>query len=357
MGVHRLENHIMPYAWGDREFIPDLLGKKPGKPNAELWMGMHPLGPSRIVEKNKLVPLDKYLDQKLPFLFKVLCAGEPLSLQAHPSKKQAIAGFQRENKLGLALDDPKRSYKDNSDKPEVAVAVTPFVALVGFRSPENIARIIDIPVMSGILQDLKLKGLKAFFKALMTSKDSKKIIKEVTDYAMTQDDPLFSWILKLAHKYPEDIGILAPAYMNLVYLQPGDGLFLPAGVIHGYLDGVIMELLANSDNVIRAGLTPKYMDLPELLKIMDFSEYKVKIIDPVESDGVEVYQSPTPFELSHIAGEVKIKATTEIIICLDSCGEIIADKIYPFEKGMSYLITDCTYEIKGTPDVYRASVK
>ncbi|MCB2148000.1 MAG: mannose-6-phosphate isomerase, class I, partial [Deltaproteobacteria bacterium] len=309
MHIYRLENVVQPYEWGSRTAIADLLGQpSPApEPQAELWMGTHPKGPSMVVAGDRKFPLQQLIDRHpvgilgrdvsmrygtaLPYLFKVLAAARPLSIQAHPGKRQAVEGFSRENREGKAMDAPDRNYRDDNHKPEIICALTPFWGLNGFRPA---AAVVDLlaPVCPTALrdafQDLKRrqgKGVRNFFEAMMrlTTEKRKVAAREVLNKAGPLADTSLpcQWMVKLASAYPGDMGVLSPALLNLICLEPGQAMFLPAGQLHAYLDGVGIELMANSDNVLRGGLTPKHVDVPELLSVFRFEETPIKILEPV----------------------------------------------------------------------------
>jgi mannose-6-phosphate isomerase len=294
MPIYRLENVVQPYAWGSTTAIADLLGQpSPApEPQAELWMGTHSQGPSMVIADGGRIPLQQLIEQQphdilgpdivlrfgkaLPYLFKVLAAARPLSIQAHPSKDQAEAGFSREDREGKPLDAPDRSYRDDNHKPEIICALTPFWGLNGFGRPSDAAELLA-PVCPKALEDgfqrltsPQGQGLREFFTAMLTlSADqrqtaARQVVKKATPRA--EASPVYRWMVDLALAYPADMGILSPALLNLICLAPGQAMYLPAGQLHAYLDGVGIELMANSDNVLRGGLTPKHVDVPELLK-------------------------------------------------------------------------------------------
>lgn len=316
MNIYRLENVIQAYAWGSKTAIADLLGQPNPlmHPQAELWMGTHPKGPSMVIAQESKILLQELINQHvvdilgldvamryghvLPYLFKVLAVAQPLSIQAHPSKSMAIDGFSRENRQGKSLDAPDRNYRDDNHKPEIICALTPFWGVNGFRAASEAAELLapvcphDLNDALMVLKKNQRQGLRKFFEAMLTLPAVKQqgVAREVFDKAKPLADasPVYQWIVDLASAYPSDIGILSPALMNLICLEPGQAMFLPAGQIHAYLNGVGIELMANSDNVLRGGLTPKHVDVPELLNVVRFEETSIDIlvprpIGPVES--------------------------------------------------------------------------
>ena len=304
-----LKNCIQEYAWGSRTAIPGLLGQTvpADRPQAELWMGAHPKAPSQVLADGAWRSLPKVIQEspeetlgqevaarfsnKLPFLFKVLAAAKPLSIQAHPNKEQAEQGFARENEIGIPFDAPQRNYRDDNHKPEIICALTPFWALNGFRKIEVTLRLLEearIPSLAEIVSFLRnhpnRDGLKKFFNHLMTTDSGKQrtIVEQAVNSAekRTHEEPVWTWMIKLDEEYPGDMGVLSPLFLNLVRLEPLQAMYLPAGVLHAYLEGVGIELMANSDNVLRGGLTPKHIDVQELLAVLNFTDGDLNILGP-----------------------------------------------------------------------------
>ena len=319
--IKLLKNTVQNYAWGSLTAIPELLGERNRslEPRAELWMGAHPKASSFVNYNGQWLPLTELIARypreilgndvalafgnKLPYLFKVLAAAKPLSIQAHPSLNQAKEGFARETDLGIDLDAPNRNYKDDNHKPECICALSPFWAMSGFRNIPDILAMLGKNCPVGLAAELELlkkhpdsEGLKRFFTNLMTmdSQRQKRVVEEAVRNAhrYSEEDSAFHWMTRLSNEYPSDIGILAPLLLNLIELKPGEALFLPAGELHAYLEGVGLELMANSDNVLRGGLTPKHIDVPELLKVLSFKPRPVNILEAVKKNKNErVYAS------------------------------------------------------------------
>lgn len=290
-----------------------------GKPVAELWMGAHPKAPSRIVLGGGEQALDLYLDSHpealgpaaqvydgLPFLMKVLAAAKPLSIQAHPNAAQAREGFDRENALEIPLDAPSRNYKDPRHKPELICALTPFTALCGFRPyPQIIAGLrhcgLDqvLPEAQDFIQSASRTAWQSCFQAILAM-DASAAVRVVENARGTQEQRLgpgmqdaLRWVGKLAELYPGDAGALAPLYLNLVELQPQEALYLDAGIPHAYLNGVGIEVMANSDNVLRGGLTPKYINREELIRVLDFEPLDLMVQKAVpDKTGVGWFHTP-----------------------------------------------------------------
>lgn len=382
MAVYRLKNRIQHYPWGSKELLPRLMGieNPDGKPYAELWMGAHPKAPSRIEsdgDERSLIDLidedpARYLGEKtaadfgaLPFLFKLLAAGEPLSIQAHPTKAQAEEGFARENRTGPAVDAPDRNYRDDNHKPEIMVALTPFWALRGFRPWEEIEKLAGELGAVEYLRLVEESGgdLKRFFASLMEHPDPAACSAEIVAAAAEKSGDLYRWIEKLNDYYPGDIGTAAPLYLNLVQLQPGEALFLAAGELHAYLEGLGVELMANSDNVLRGGLTVKHVDIPELLRTLSFSGAKPEIIRGEASGPVLRYASPAPefslFRIGLAKGEEYRGESDErplILVCTE--GNPLVEGEFRLKPGESLFISahNGAYSIEGPGTIFAATV-
>ncbi|MBN1672128.1 MAG: mannose-6-phosphate isomerase, class I [Kiritimatiellae bacterium] len=394
----RLRNPVQDYAWGSTAAIPALLGEpNPGrKPQAELWMGTHPKGPSDVLWDGAWMPLADLIARqpdailgpavaarfggKLPFLFKVLAAAQPLSIQAHPNREQAEAGYARENELGIPLDAPRRNYRDPNHKPETICALTPFWALRGFRVLREILAYFNrlgtkafADEVHALGNTLKPAGLRRFFEAIMTAERERQqlAVAQAAKNAeiMREKDPVFDWVVKLNEQYPGDIGVLFPALLNLVCLQPGEAMFLPAGELHAYLDGVGMELMANSDNVLRGGLTPKHMDVPELLKTLSFASGRVDILTPeTRPNGERLYpRRAAEFALSAVRPEPGTPClspadrSVEIMIGIEGTGRITEEPgggSVQMGQGVSVLIPAAVprYRLEGAGLFYKAGV-
>jgi mannose-6-phosphate isomerase len=278
-------NEPRDYAWGIRNGISDLFGHKGSqRPEAELWLGAHPGSPSRIVGARSPANLAEWeaaTDEQLPYLLKVLAAGSPLSLQAHPTREQAVAGFAREDAMGIPRDAPDRNYKDPSAKPELIVAVRDgFEALCGFRERESALQ--DVAALADSASDgasyrhwarllQEADGVRASFEWLMSGDPEVKDLVSRLPAAASHRPSRFRHVLRLCEQYPGDPGTAVALLLNHVTLRPGECLWLPAGNVHAYLRGIGVELMGPSDNVLRGGLTAKHVDLPELLRILDFT--------------------------------------------------------------------------------------
>lgn len=396
--IAELKNTVQNYAWGSLTAIADLLGvsNPTDIPQAELWMGAHPKAPSEVQFNGRWMSLidliDKYpedilgktvaqkFNNTLPYLFKVLAAARPLSIQAHPNSVQAKEGFHRENSLGIPLNAPHRNYRDDNHKPECICALTPFWALCGFRKISTIISNFKANCPKGLkyeLTALKMnqtsEGLKHFFSILLTlSADRRQsIIAEALSNVRQRagEDATYKWIMKLSNAYPHDTGILSPLLLNLICLEPGQVIFLGPGQLHAYLDGVGIELMANSDNVLRGGLTDKHVDVSELLKVLHFDAHEVTFLEPVKINKHErVYSCPAEeFILSIITlneNESYFRAngrSVEILLCTAGRAELMnmdSNKILALKRGMSVIIPAAVkdYNIKGQATFYKAAV-
>ncbi len=310
-----ITNTPRDYAWGSDGAISALLDSTPtGRPEAELWLGAHPGSPAVVVGDAAGKTLIDVVEQPLPFLMKVLAAKSALSLQAHPTLEQAAEGFAREEAAGVPIDAPERNYKDRLHKPEILYALSDeFHALCGFRSAaavhESIGQLIEVDAASsrparGPLQRWldRMGGDESIphvFEWLITHGEGvDELVGRVTELAaeaVFDGVPEFETVRDLARWYPGDPGIVLSLMLNRVTLRRGEVLWLPAGNIHAYLTGVGVELMASSDNVLRGGLSPKHVDLPELLKVLDFRPIPAPYLAPERvSPGVEVFAPGVP---------------------------------------------------------------
>lgn len=326
--LYQLENRIQSYAWGSVDGISTYTGipNPDGKPMAELWMGAHPALPSVAIHAERRMSLDRLIASRpeeclgtdamrrfggeLPFLFKVLSAAGPLSLQVHPTREQARIGFDRESAEGIPLADPKRNYQDPNPKREILMALSPFTAMCGFREVTESLRLlasVSCPALDRCLGLLSgsgvVPGYVRFYRTLLElDDDARRIIianaidesrARVRGLPASRDRVAYELLLSLAETYPADIGILSPLYLNVVDLSPGEALHIPSGIIHSYVRGTGLELMTNSDNTLRCGLTPKHRNVPELYSILEDAPFAPDIIVP---DGeATVYRYPSRF--------------------------------------------------------------
>ena len=323
--MEKLVGVVQPYAWGSPTVIPEMLGVEPtGDPQAELWFGAHPLAPSIAAGE----PLDKIVDRdpetvvgaasvaafgpRLPFLLKIIAADRPLSLQAHPSRQQAEEGWAREEAAGVPRDAPHRTYRDGWPKPEVLCALRETEALCGFRHPgETYALFGQLGVgrqVMALLEPLADESVPpmerlcvVFGRLLRLEAADRPLVDEVLAAAagLVDADPEVQAFARTATEigsfYPGDPGVLAALLMNRITLRPNEALYLPAGNLHAYLSGGGVEIMANSDNVMRGGLTPKHIDVTELLRVVDFTPGFGGLLEPhEEAPGVFHYAVPAP---------------------------------------------------------------
>jgi mannose-6-phosphate isomerase len=346
LGVLTLHGVVQHYDWGGHNFIPELLGvsNKTRKPFAELWIGAHVKAASLVELPGAQVPLDKLIAEqprgilgpaanahfggRLPYLFKILDVRQMLSIQAHPTLVQARKGFARENAEGVSLEASNRNYRDDNHKPEIGLALTDFWMLHGFRPLEQIAEtFLQIPEMgslmasfpqrlAGIGQDHEARRglLRELYGNLMTMPQGEvdsllnRLLSRLQAKPLSDKDSADFWAVRAAENFPlpgghRDRGIFSIYLLNLLHLRPGQGTFQPAGVLHAYLEGVNVELMANSDNVLRGGLTTKHVDVPELLSILSFEGDTPDILEgSVVSAHERTYRTPADeFELSRIS--------------------------------------------------------
>jgi mannose-6-phosphate isomerase len=355
--IDLLDCSVMPYAWGSRTAIADLMGKPSpsSQPEAELWMGAHPMAPSRLSRNGQKSDLGAVIaasatrelgaeveatyGPRLPFLMKLLAAAQPLSLQAHPNAEQAKLGFADEDRRGIPRDAKNRSYKDASHKPELLCALVPVEALCGFRRVGDTLRLFDDlavrelePLLAPLRNAPGREGLAALFGALMTMRhDEGARVVAATVAAcrkkLAAGAPAFrrevEWATKLAELYPGDVGVVSALLSNLVQLEPDEALYLGAGNLHAYLSGFGVEVMASSDNVLRGGLTTKHVDVPELMRVLDFADGPATPVRARALDAHErVWDTPArEFRLSAIelngADDVVTRAVRgpEIVVC------------------------------------------
>ncbi|MFJ9646547.1 mannose-6-phosphate isomerase, class I [Streptomyces sp. NPDC101206] len=383
--MDRLTNTIRPYAWGSTTAIPGLLGTEPtGEPQAELWMGAHPGAPSRLdrgagettladviaadPERELGAAAVAKFGPRLPFLFKVLAAGAPLSLQVHPDPEQARAGYAEEERRGIPVDAAHRNYKDPNHKPEMLCALTPFEGLCGFRPPLEAARLLaglEVDSLKPYVDLLRAHPEEAALREMLTAvltADRAEMAHSVAEAAAAAErlGGPYTPYATLVHHHPGDPGVIAAMLLNHVRLQPGEAMFLGAGVPHAYLDGLGVELLANSDNVLRAGLTPKHVDVPELLRIVRFEPGDPAVLRP-EGNGEEVYETPidefrlSRFVLAPGAAPRPLPAgAPQILLC--TAGRPKAGELGLVPGESVFVPAGERTELAGAGTVYRATV-
>ncbi|MFQ1050220.1 mannose-6-phosphate isomerase, class I [Avibacterium paragallinarum] len=391
--LYPLNGQLQHYVWGGHQFLPEFLGI-PAEQNqyyAEWWLGDHNSAPSIIEENGTSEPLNAFLAKNptalgdasrtqfgdnLPYLLKILDVKLPLSIQLHPTKAQAEAGFAKENALGIALDDPKRTYKDDNHKPEMMVALSDFWLLHGFKPKQAIIETLSArPSLAPLAEKLKQQPLADFYATIMQADQTELanwlnpiIQANQSAYAQNQlslENPDY-WVLYTieAMKIPTeklDAGLICFYLFNIVHLKKGEGIFQDAGIPHAYLRGQNIELMACSDNVIRGGLTPKHVDIAELLKVIDCREVVPQIIPvaPLEQ-AIFTYSTPAKdFALTQITYE---KAQTHQLhsesaeILLVMSGEIKIREnhtaLYLTQGQSAFISAGSQYEIKGMAQGY-----
>jgi mannose-6-phosphate isomerase len=374
--VDLLECTVMPYAWGSKTAIASLTGRPPSvRPEAEMWMGAHPIAPSLVERSGVWTPLDAVIARdpereigpaalsafgpRLPFLLKVLAAAQPLSLQAHPTLERARRGFDDEEGRGIPKGAPHRNYKDPYHKPELLCALGPFVALSGFRSPGEIGAILDAFDASEL--DVRTRGIAAAFQALLRSPDRARIVEKVCR-AAAAPGPFAeerALTLRLAQLYPGDVGIVSALFLKLVRLARDEALYIGAGNLHAYVEGTGVEIMASSDNVLRGGLTPKHVDVEELLAVLDFDAPETRVLVPdAIGDSEHVYNTlACEFRLSRIDLQGKLRRNVdgpEILLVVEGAAQ--ADDVV-LAKGRAAFVPAATgsYTLAGEGIVFRAT--
>jgi len=424
--LFKLENLIQHYPWGSAALIPELLGiqNKPGTPYAEMWMGSHPRGPSKLViseENEKRMDLKSAVEESpsdflgpeadrfsegLPFLFKVLAAAQPLSIQAHPSRRQAQEGFDREEAAGIPIDASERNYRDKNHKPEIICALTPFTALCGFRSAAEIdawysyiGSSLEDNLFKSIYEEKiapadapgtidEAEWLKVFFENIMNlaEKDQTELIELLYTWATSASRQQASTqqstkeeastqqkaaklVVTFYEQHGVNVGVHAPLYLNVVKLSPGDALYQPAGVLHAYVAGMGVELMANSDNVLRGGLTQKHVDVPELLRVISFEPRPADILRGEKNES-HLRRYPVPideFELLQIEAEETTsqrrqeRTSLEIGICTKGDFEIFSESgnsSLHIVRGESFIAPygAGNYTFSGRGELYLATI-
>jgi len=412
IGILKLNGAVQHYDWGGLDFIPGLLGtpNNEREPFAELWIGAHPKAPATADVAGSAIPLNDLIakdpegilgpmasarfDKRLPYLFKVLDVARMLSIQVHPTKEQARDGFARENAAGIGLQAAERNYKDENHKPEAAVALSEFWMLHGFRPLDQIAGTLEgVPELSSIMPDFRewlaragdaaqaRRGLlRGLYRTVMTMPQERAdillstlVARLAASASADKSDPDY-WVVRAVETFPPvdghfDRGIFSIYLLNLVHLRPGQGTFQPAGLLHAYLEGVNVELMANSDNVLRGGLTSKHVDVPELLRIVSFDDGIPHVLDGEPAGGSEqVYRTASDeFEVSRIdltaGGRYLGRAAygPDSIIVLDGAATITArGRSLPLTRGAIAFApfgTEYALDATGTPaTMFKASV-
>ncbi|MDW6002148.1 mannose-6-phosphate isomerase, class I [Vibrio mangrovi] len=386
-----MQNVIQNYAWGSTQSINHLFNipNPEHQPQAEIWMGAHPGGCSQIISGNQQHSLAGFIQSHLslclseqirqaygalPFLFKVLAAEKALSIQVHPCKQDAEIGFAQENQQQIPLDAPQRNYKDPNHKPELVYALTPYHALNGFRPLEEIIQTLTemniLPIESLVNQlraDRSESGFQSFFVHLLSLSGEQKslAIQALLAYAAQyqEENRLARLILELAQDYPEDIGLFSAILLHYVVLQPGEAMYLDARTPHAYLKGTGLEVMASSDNVLRAGLTPKHIDVQELAKCTSFAPKpkETLLVSPKKEGEIRHYPVPVSdfkFSIYPMPADITLTTTSaEIIFAIDDVVHLHHENgmTLSLQKGQSAFVpaSACAYTLSSSGRVAR----
>lgn len=344
--ILRIENSARDYDWGSKTLIADYFGlPETGQPMAEIWFGTHPGSPAMVSNEaaNLSAPrvsLESAVGHQLSFLLKILAADSPLSIQAHPSTAQALAGFARENAAGIGLGASNRNYKDDRSKPELIVALTDFRALCGFKPKREIDALLADFESITTLSEAFLATAKHWRVLLNEPNGLKDLLVDILARrgnfggftselaSLAEFEAHYELAAELNTRYPGDPGVMISLLMNHFWLEPGEALFLPAGNIHAYLSGLGVEVMAASDNVLRGGLTTKHIDIDELIDVVDFAAKQVEVLRakelsagllsyPTAADDFQLYRAEVSG--ATVLAELKLPAET-IVLC--TAGEV-----------------------------------
>jgi len=386
-----LDNDVRAYAWGSTEFIQTMLGREiTGEPAAELWIGTHPTAPSQVATSGRslaeVIATDpegllgrdvvRRFGPDLPFLLKVLAAAEPLSIQAHPTLEQAAAGYAAENERCVPLGASHRNYPDPNHKPELICALTTFKALCGFRPVEETAEFFRALVAHGAVslaplidRLLATDGLRDVVTSMlcMPTGDHADLHENLLPAAARLADEGERWcdeaalVGRLAALYPNDSVVLVSLLMNYVVLEPGEAIFLSAGRIHAYIEGAGVEIMASSDNVLRSGLTPKNVDVVELLRILDFSTESTVRLRPVGTGGRKDYPVPiqdfflTSWQLQDSSADLADDGAS-VLLCTDGTVLVTSeqDELVLQRGAAAFVPASTRLTISGTGQVFFA---
>lgn len=380
--VFTLKGVVQHYSWGGHSFIPSLLGlhNADGQPWAEYWMGAHPKAPALVEIDGEQIPLDTLISTHgeewlgedvstvfggLPYLFKVLDVQDMLSIQVHPSKAAAEDEFAREEAAGIPLAASNRNYKDRNHKPELMWALGPFWLLHGFLAPQKMAQSLGAaPELSFLLPVWEKEGYKGIYKMVMEMEQAEvnSRLKPLIERALSsyeagtldKEDPGF-WAARAYKTFcrPDfiDRGIFSIYFFNIVHLEKGQAIFQDAGILHAYLEGQNLELMANSDNVLRGGLTNKHVDVPELMKHVRFEATVPEVLKGLRKADPAAFYYPTPaadFELNRWdlkKGQERMIHSITVDIFLVAEGDVTVEcegKKHYYAKGATFLTTKGT---------------
>lgn len=391
--IFPMKNPVRNYAWGsyDGILIHSGIAVEQGKPTAEVWMGAHPDAPSLVqTREGTWVPLHKFIADyplsalgeevfgeygELPFLFKVLSASMPLSIQVHPNKANALAGFERERSLGIPRTAPECNYKDRNHKPELAVALSTLSALCGFRDPLQASGMLGTSLSDffGFDPSKPEESFRAILRKALALKEKERL--QVEDRAKSRarelcasNDPEEAragrTVLLCYEHYPHDAGAISPFFMSIIELAAGEGVFIPAGVMHAYLGGTILEIMATSDNVIRGGLTHKHIDAEDLVKVLDYSASPLLVSPEILGEGSleKTWETParefslSQIELSETRPYLGSTQGPEILLCTRGEAKVLGSSEFRVRRGESLFVSAAcpSYSLAGTATIYRA---
>ncbi|MBN6066364.1 mannose-6-phosphate isomerase, class I [Aggregatibacter actinomycetemcomitans] len=391
-GIYPLNGSLQHYVWGGENYIPNLLHiNKTQEHYAEYWLGAHASAPSQLLTAQGEIPLSDFLRQNptalgaqsrglfgenLPYLLKILDVANPLSIQLHPTKKQAEIGFAQENAAGVALNDPKRTYKDDNHKPEMMIALSDFWLLHGFKTKDKILDTLrQRPSLADLATKLESQDLSAFYADIMLAKqeqlarwllpiiDAQQSAFEQNQLALQNPDywVLYSLQAMDISRDKLDAGLMSFYLFNIVNLRVGEGIFQAAGIPHAYLRGQNIELMACSDNVIRGGLTPKHIDIAQLLNVIDCREVIPQVIAPAPKDTV-YYTYSTPgedFALSNLRYAKNTEFSDRTLngsILFVMAGEMTLtgeQQKFTLKQGQAAFIeADTDYHVRGVQEGY-----
>lgn len=379
--LYKLRGVVQHYSWGGKQFIPELTGieNKEQKPFAEYWLGAHPKAPAQlvngeetsfheIIQASPQAVLGSRVQEEfgtLPYLFKILDVQQMLSIQVHPSIESAVKGYASENEKGIPVTAPHRNYKDENHKPELMAALSDFWLLHGFKPAEDLLNVFEaVPELSFLRSEFEQNGYKGLYETVMMLPQEKvdkalaplmeKVVEQYERGALPKTDPHF-WaaraVLTFCKDGHYDRGIFSIYFFNLLHLKKGEGIYQPAGLPHAYLEGQNVEVMANSDNVLRAGLTDKHIDVPELMKHVKFEPTIPEII-PAREDEEQIYRTPAAeFELTKLNfAAAAFLATESATIFFVYEGKIVvstADTTLLLKRGEAALvIAGQTVELK-----------
>jgi mannose-6-phosphate isomerase len=366
MTCRKITNDANAYAWGSESLIPAFMGtNENGKPQAEVWLGTHPISTARFIDTDETIDSEV----SLRFLVKILAAAKPLSIQVHPSKEQAEYGFVRENILNIHRNAFNRNYKDDNHKPEMLIAIKDgFKALCGFRKIEDSLKALDLiskhteysSEMSSILNFKTLvtekgnENMKEVLSYILESPEGQSLanamthsLKQIHNDATVSDD--IKILCFIASHFPNDVGIAVAVLMNPVILKKGEALFLPAGNVHAYIEGIGLEVMTESDNVLRGGLTTKYIDVEELLKIVDTSTLESPIYNPEIKGNIKIYNPMDEVTIVEAYdSQVELNNKDCIAVALTKSTLTFNNESVELEQGESVLIREEEYcSVKG----------